>query len=129
MEYKVIKKVSQISNYFNIAFLSFPEVGHLLKCNLMIFKVQEVQKTETIKNSRLRLQKIKARRCPNIHKIMECWNEDGIMMVRNDIPFKKKSKPGLGESRDCKKGDMMVVTSRASLSAYAEDKSLSNSNI
>ena len=31
-------------------------------------------------------------------------------MVRKDIPFKKKSKPDLGESKDCKKGDMMVVT-------------------
>ena len=49
--------------------------------------VQEVQKTETIKNSRLRRQKIKARRCPNIHKIIM---EEGIMVVRKDIPFNKK---------------------------------------
>ena len=33
MEYKVIKKVL---NYFYIAFISFPEVGHLLKWKLMI---------------------------------------------------------------------------------------------
>ena len=32
------------------------------------------------------------------------------MVVRKDIPFKKKSKPGLGESKECKRGDMMVVT-------------------
>ena len=32
------------------------------------------------------------------------------MVVRKDIPFKKKSKPGLGESKDYQKGDMMVVT-------------------
>ena len=32
------------------------------------------------------------------------------MVVRKDIPYKKKSKTGLGENKECKKGDMMVVT-------------------
>ena len=84
-----------------------PPVDDTDSKNEELSPVQEVQKTEMIKNSRLRRQKIKARRCPNIHKII---TEDGIMVVRKDIPFKKKSKPGLGESKDCKKGDMMVVT-------------------
>ena len=32
------------------------------------------------------------------------------MVVIKNIPFKKKTKPGLGESKEYKKGDMMVVT-------------------
>jgi hypothetical protein len=70
-------------------------------------ELSPVRKTETMKNSRLRSQKIKARRCPNIHKITT--NDGRKMVVRKDISFKKKSKPGLGENKECRRGDMMVV--------------------
>jgi hypothetical protein len=70
-------------------------------------ELSPVRKTDTTKNSRLRSQKIKARRCPNIHKITT--NDGRKMVVRKDISFKKKSKPGLGENKECRRGDMMVV--------------------
>ena len=58
--------------------------------------------------SRLKLQKLKARRCPNMVKIKTKF---GIATVRKPgMPFKKKNKPGLGERKKFKKSDLMTVT-------------------
>jgi hypothetical protein len=65
------------------------------------------RRTQKTKPSRLQQQKLRARKCPNMQKIK---TKNGIMVVRKQIPFKKKNKPGLGERKEYKRGDMMVIT-------------------
>jgi hypothetical protein len=59
-------------------------------------------------SSRLKKQKIKARRCTNLVNIR---NEFGVATIRKPgLAFKKKNKPGIGKRKKYKKSDLFTVT-------------------